>query len=181
MDIVCPPIVSNTYILNPISFSGGPLFTIRDAVSNDVPEILAMIRELAEYERLSHQVVATVDSLTASLFGPDPCTRAMIAEVEGQPAGYAMFFTTFSSFVGKAGLFVEDVFVRPRYRRQGVGKEFFRRLAQRAVDRNCGRMEFSVLDWNKPALDFYQTLGAVALTDWTIHRFTGQSLRRLAE
>jgi GNAT superfamily N-acetyltransferase len=157
------------------------LFTIRDAVATDVPEILAMIRELAEYERLSHQVTATADSLTASLFGSDPCTQAMIAEVDGRPAGYAMFFTTFSTFVGKPGLFVEDVFVRPRYRRQGIGKEFFRRLARRAVERGCGRMEFSVLDWNKPALDFYQTLGAVALTDWTIHRFAGESLHRLAE
>jgi GNAT superfamily N-acetyltransferase len=157
------------------------LFTIRDAVPSDVPHILAMIRELAEYERLSDQVVATVESLSASLFGPNPCAQAMIAEVEGQPAGYAMFFTTFSSFVGRAGLFVEDVFVRPRYRRQGIGKEFFRRLAQRAVQRDCGRMEFSVLDWNKPALDFYHTLGAIALTDWTIHRFAGESLRHLAE
>jgi GNAT superfamily N-acetyltransferase len=157
------------------------LFIIRDAVSSDVPQILAMIRELADYERLSHQVTATADSLVASLFGPKPCVQAMIAEVEGQPAGYALFFATFSSFVGRPGLFVEDVFVRPRYRRQGIGKEFFRRLAQRAVQRDCGRMEFSVLDWNKPALDFYHTLGAVALTDWTIHRFTGESLRRLAE
>jgi GNAT superfamily N-acetyltransferase len=157
------------------------LFTIRDAVATDVPEILAMIRELADYERLLHQVTATTDSLIVSLFGPNPCAQAMIAEVEGQPAGYAMFFYTFSTFVGKAGLFVEDVFVRPRYRRQGIGKEFFRRLARQAVQRDCGRMEFSVLDWNKPALDFYQTLGAVALTDWTIHRFAGESLLRLAE
>jgi GNAT superfamily N-acetyltransferase len=157
------------------------LFIIRDAVAADVPEILAMIRELADYERLLHQVTATADSLAASLFGPNPCTQAMIAEVEGQPAGYAMFFYTFSTFVGKPGLFVEDIFVRPRFRRQGIGKEFFRRLARQAVQRDCGRMEFSVLDWNKPALDFYQTLGAVALTDWTIHRFTGESLLRLAE
>lgn len=155
-------------------------FTIRDAVATDVPHILAMIRELADYERLSHQVQATADSLAASLFGPNPCVRAMMAEVEGQLAGYAMFFTTFSSFVGKRGLFVEDVFVRPRFRRQGIGKEFFRRLAQRAVDCDCGRMEFSVLDWNKPALDFYRSLGAVALTDWTIHRFTGEALENLA-
>jgi GNAT superfamily N-acetyltransferase len=157
------------------------LFTIRDAVATDVPEIQAMIRELADYERLLHQVEATTDSLTASLFGPNPCAQALIAEVEGQSAGYALFFATFSSFVGRPGLFVEDIFVRPRFRRQGIGKEFFRRLAQRAVERNCGRMEFSVLDWNKPALDFYQTLGAVALTDWTIHRFAGESLQRLAD
>ncbi len=157
------------------------MFIIRDAVATDVPEILAMIRELADYERLSHQVLATAESLAASLFGPNPCAQAMIAEIEGQPAGYAMFFYTFSTFVGKRGLFVEDVFVRPRYRRKGIGREFFRRLAQRAVQRNCGRMEFSVLDWNKPALDFYQSLGAAALTDWTIHRFTGESLQRLAD
>ena len=156
-------------------------FTIRDAVATDVPHILAMIRELAEYERLLHQVTATADSLAASLFGPNPCAQAMMAEVEGQPAGYAMFFYTFSSFVGRRGLFVEDVFVRPQFRRRGIGKEFFRRLARRAVERDCGRMEFSVLDWNKPALDFYKSLGAVALTDWTIHRFTGESLHRLAE
>jgi GNAT superfamily N-acetyltransferase len=140
-----------------------------------------MIRELADYERLSHQVTATTDSLAASLFGPNPSAQAMIAEVEGRPAGYAMFFYTFSSFVGKPGLFVEDVFVRPRFRRQGIGKEIFRRMARRAVQRDCGRMEFSVLDWNKSALDFYQALGAVALTDWTIHRFAGESLQRLAE
>jgi GNAT superfamily N-acetyltransferase len=157
------------------------LFTIRDAVATDVPDILAMIRELADYERLLHQVEATTDSLTASLFSPNPCVQALIAEVEDQPAGYALFFATFSSFVGRPGLFVEDVFVRPRFRRQGIGKEFFRRLAQRAVERNYGRMEFSVLDWNKPALDFYKSLGAVALTDWTIHRFAGESLQRLAE
>lgn len=157
------------------------MFTIRDAVATDVPDILAMIRELADYERLLHQVEATTDSLTASLFSPNPCVQALIAEVEDQPAGYALFFATFSSFVGRPGLFVEDVFVRPRFRRQGIGKEFFRRLAQRAVEGNYGRMEFSVLDWNKPALDFYKSLGAVALTDWTIHRFAGESLQRLAE
>lgn len=156
-------------------------FTIRDAVATDVSNLLAMIRELAEYERLLHQVTATADSLAVSLFGPNPCAQAMMAEVEGQPAGYAIFFYTFSSFVGGRGLFVEDVFVRPQFRRGGIGKELFRRLARRAVERKCGRMEFSVLDWNKPALDFYTSLGAVALTDWTIHRFTGESLQRLAE
>jgi GNAT superfamily N-acetyltransferase len=157
------------------------LFTIRDAIATDVSEIVAMIGELAEYERLSHQVQTTAESLTENLFGPRRVAEAMVAECDGRAAGYAIYFYNFSSFVGKAGLFVEDVFVRPRFRRQGIGREFFRRLARRAVERDCGRMELSVLDWNKPALDFYQTLGAVALTDWTIHRFAGESLLRLAE
>jgi len=157
------------------------LFIIRDAVATDVPEILAMIRELAEYERLLHEVIATDELLSVNLFGPKHVAEAMIAESDGRAVGYAMYFFNFSTFLCRPGLFLEDIFVRPPFRRQGIAREFFRRLAHRAVQRDCGRMEFSVLDWNTPALDFYQTLGAVALTDWTIHRFAGESLRRLAE
>lgn len=157
------------------------MFTIRDATISDVPEILAMIRELADYERLSHEVAASRESLTENLFGPKRVAEAMLAECDGRAAGYAIYFYNFSTFLGRPGLFVEDIFVRPQFRRRGIASEFFRRLAQRAIERKCGRMEFSVLDWNKPALDFYRSLGAVALTDWTIHRFVGESLRRLAE
>ncbi len=157
------------------------MFTIRDAMESDVPEILAMIRELAEYEHLSHEVTASLDSLSEHLFGSQHVAEVLLADCGGQGVGYAIYFFNFSTFVGRPGLFVEDVFVRPQFRRQGIGKEFFRRLAQRAIQRGCGRMEFSVLDWNKPALDFYQSFGAVALTDWTIHRLMGDSLRQLAE
>ncbi|NLH17364.1 MAG: GNAT family N-acetyltransferase [Phycisphaerae bacterium] len=157
------------------------MFTIRDATISDVPEILAMIRELAEYERLSHEVSASRESLSENLFGPKRVAEAMLAEWDGRAAGYAIYFYNFSTFLGQPGLFVEDIFVRPAFRRRGIAREFFRRLAQRAIERKCGRMEFSVLDWNKPALDFYRSVGAAPLTDWTIHRFVGESLLRLAE
>ncbi len=157
------------------------MFTIRDADVSDVPEILSMIRELAEYEHLTHEVCATRESLAEHIFGPRRVAEAMLAEVDRRVAGYAIYFNTFSTFVGRPGLFVEDIFVRPEFRRRGIAREFFRRLARKALDQECGRMEFSVLDWNKPALDFYQSIGAIALSDWTIHRFVGESLRRLAE
>ena len=157
------------------------MLTIRHATESDCSEILALIRELAEYEQLAHTVVATEDQLREHLFGTRRTAEALIAEWAGQVAGFALFFHNFSTFVGKPGLYVEDIYVRPAYRRKGIGHSFFRHLATIAVERQCGRMEWSVLDWNTPAIEFYQSLGAVPMSEWTVQRLTGEALRRLAE
>ena len=138
--------------------------------------LLQLIRELAEYERLAHQVVATERNLADSLFGPEPAAHALLAEHDGHPAGFAIYFFNFSTFLGRPGLYLEDLFVRPAQRRRGVGKALFRHLAQLAVVRRCGRFEWSVLDWNQPAIAFYRSLGAVPLIEWTVFRLTGEAL-----
>lgn len=153
---------------------------MRAAVREDVPHILAFIRELAEYERLAHEAVATEAQLTEHLFGPHPAAEVVIAEVDGEPAGFALFFTSFSTFVGLPGLYLEDLFVRPRFRGLGVGKRLMIDLARRAVERGYGRFEWSVLDWNEPAIRFYRSLGALGQDEWTVQRVTGEALRRLA-
>ena len=153
---------------------------IRPAIEADVPLVLELIRALAEYERLAHAVVATEDVLRASLFGPQPGAEVLIAEMEGEPAGFALFFHNFSTFLGRRGLYLEDLFVRPDYRGQGVGRALLARLAAIAVARGCGRFEWAVLDWNEPAIGFYRALGAVPLSDWIVHRVTGEALTRLA-
>ncbi len=157
-----------------------PTILLRGAVREDVPHILAFIRELAEYERLAHEAVATEAQLVEHLFGPRPAAEVVIAEVDGEPAGFALFFTSFSTFVGLPGLYLEDLFVRPRFRGLGVGKRLMIDLARRAVERGYGRFEWSVLDWNEPAIRFYRSLGALGQDEWTVQRVTGEALQRLA-
>jgi len=154
---------------------------IRSAVAADVPLILQLIRELADYEKLAHEVVATEAQLQEHLFGPQPKAETLIAEADGTPVGFALFFHNFSTFVGRPGIYLEDLFVRPVARGQGIGKALLVRLAQLSVERGCGRFEWAVLDWNEPALRFYQSLGAVTKKEWLIHRVSGEALQRLAQ
>jgi GNAT superfamily N-acetyltransferase len=157
------------------------VITIRAAQAADVPVLLQLIRELAEYERLVHQVVATERDLAETLFGREPAAHAILAELEGQPAGFAIYFFNYSTFLARPGLYLEDLFVRPAQRRHGVGKALFRHLARVAVERRCGRFEWSVLDWNQPAIAFYRSLGAVPLIEWTVFRLTGDALVQATE
>jgi GNAT superfamily N-acetyltransferase len=154
---------------------------IRPADENDVPLIHALIRELADYERLSHEVTATEELLKRSLFGSRPVAEVLIATVEDTPAGFALFFQNFSTFVARPGLYLEDLFVRPAYRGKGIGRKLLARLAMIARERQCGRVEWAVLDWNESAIGFYRTLGAKPMTDWRIYRLTGEALLNLAE
>lgn len=152
---------------------------IRAAESGDVPVILSFIKELAEYERLSHAVVATEGSLREALFGKTPAAEVLIAELDGAPAGFALFFHNFSTFLSRRGLYLEDLYVRPVHRRLGVGRALLTRLAALAVERGCRRMEWSVLDWNESAQRFYESLGAVPMSDWTTYRLTSDPLEAL--
>ncbi|MBW8823550.1 MAG: GNAT family N-acetyltransferase [Xanthomonadales bacterium] len=154
---------------------------IRPAIAADVPLILELIRALGEYERLAHEVVATEADLHAQLFGPKPAAEVLIGEVDGTPAGFALFFHNFSTFLGKPGLYLEDLFVRPDHRGAGLGKALMVELAKLAIARDCGRFEWSVLDWNQPSIDFYRSLGAVGMDEWTVQRVSGAALRKLAE
>lgn len=160
--------------------STAPAIVIRPAAREDVGQILAFIRELAEYEKLAHEAVADEAGLAAQLFGATPRAEVLIAEVDGQAAGFALFFHNFSTFLGKPGLYLEDLFVRPAFRGLGLGKTLMVRLAQLAVERDCGRFEWSVLDWNQPAIDFYRSLGAVGMDEWTVQRVAGDALAALA-
>jgi GNAT superfamily N-acetyltransferase len=153
---------------------------IRPAQPADVPVVLELIRALAEYERLAHQVVATEADLTASLFGARPAAEVILADLDGKAAGLAVYFTNFSTFLGRPGLYLEDLFVRPPLRRRGVGRALFQYLAKLAVERRCGRFEWSVLDWNQTAIAFYRSLGAVPLVEWTVFRLTGDALLQAA-
>jgi GNAT superfamily N-acetyltransferase len=154
--------------------------TLRGATEPDLPLILQFIKDLADYERLSDSVVASEYILRRSLFGPRPYAECVIARIQGEPAGFALFFHNFSTFLGRPGIYLEDLFVTPRFRGQGVGRALLRHLARLAVERECGRLEWSVLDWNRPAIDFYKSLGALPLDEWTIFRVTGEALNRLA-
>jgi GNAT superfamily N-acetyltransferase len=154
--------------------------TIRPATLHDVPLVLALVRELAVYEKLDHEVVADEALLADSLFGPRANIEAVIAELDGTPVGFALFFHNFSTFLGRRGLYLEDLFVRPAARGSGVGRALLRHLAKIAVERGCGRMEWAVLDWNEPAIGFYHTLGAKCVDEWKIFRVTGDALHALA-
>jgi GNAT superfamily N-acetyltransferase len=154
--------------------------SIVSAVEADVPVILGFIRQLAEYERLAHEVVASESSLREHLFGANPAADVLLARLDAEPVGFALFFTTFSTFVGRPGIWLEDLYVDPAHRRRGIGKALLREVASIAVKRNCGRLEWSVLDWNAPAIALYRAMGAKAMTDWTIQRVTGEALARLA-
>ena len=153
---------------------------IRDAELADVPLIADLIRGLARYERLEDQVVMTEERLTASLFGERRYAETIIAEDDGEPVGFALFFHNYSTFLAQPGVYLEDLFVVPERRGGGVGRALLERLAQIAVDRGCGRLEWAVLDWNEDAIGFYKRLGATPNSDWTVYRLTGDSLRSLA-
>jgi len=153
---------------------------IRPAARNDVSVILALIRGLAEYERLAHECEADEAKLAQTLFGDTPCAEVVIAEVDGEAAGFALFFRNYSTFLARPGLYLEDLFVQPRFRGLGLGKRLMVHLARLAVARGYGRFEWSVLDWNAPAIGFYRSLGAVGMDEWTVQRVSGQALRRLA-
>ena len=157
-----------------------PLLSIRPASIDDVPLIRALIAELAEYERLADAAVATDDDLRAQLFGAQPAAEVLIGEVDGEPTGFALFFHNFSTFLGKRGLYLEDLFVRPAFRGTGLGKHLMAALARIAVQRDCGRFEWSVLDWNAPAIGFYRRIGAVGMHEWTVQRLEGEALHALA-
>jgi len=158
-----------------------PTFTIAPATPEDVPLILALITELAEYEKLAHEVTATEPMLREALFCDAPVAHAVIARTEkGTPAGFALFFFSFSTFVGRPGLYLEDLFVRPEFRKQGLGRRLLAHLARVAVDRGCGRMEWSVLNWNEMALRVYRAIGARPMGEWTVQRLSGQALEDLA-
>ena len=153
---------------------------IEPASERHVPVILRFITELAAYERLAHEVVATEDTLRASLFGPRPAAEAAIAYGGDDPVGFAIYFQTFSTFLGRPGLYLEDLYVTPAWRGRGVGRRLLAHVARVAVDRGYGRMEWSVLDWNELALGVYRKIGARPMDEWTVHRLTGEALRRLA-
>lgn len=153
---------------------------IRPARPEDAETLVALIRELAAYERLEHQAQATPEDLRRHLFGPQPHAEALIAEVDGRPVGFALYFHSFSTFRGRPSLYLEDLFVQPAQRGRGLGKSLLRHLARLAVDRGCGRMEWAVLDWNAPAIAFYRSLGARPMDDWTVYRVDGEAMERLA-
>ena len=153
---------------------------IGEATEEDVPLILSLIRELAEYEKLSDEVVATEEGLRDNLFGRRRYAEVLIAEQGGTPAGFALFFHNFSTFLGKPGIYLEDLYVKPEFRGAGIGKELLVHLARLAKGRDCGRLEWWVLDWNEPAMGFYGKLGAVPMDDWTVYRVAGEALEDLA-
>ncbi len=155
-------------------------FIIRPAGPSDVALILAFVRELAEYERLSHVVTATEPTLADALFGPHPGAEVLLAFERDAPVGFAVFVHNFSTFLGARGLWLEDIFVKPEFRRRGYGRALLLHVARIAHQRRCARFEWAALDWNTPAIDFYKSLGAVPLDDWTIFRVTGASLDELA-
>jgi len=153
--------------------------TIRDAARSDAPLIVQFIEELADYERLRHEAVATVADIERELFGPSPKVFCQIADWNGRPAGFALWFYTFSTFLGRHGIWLEDLFVRPDMRGHGIGKALLVNLAQRCVAENLGRLEWAVLDWNQPSIDFYQSQGAVFMDDWRRCRVSGGALNGL--
>jgi GNAT superfamily N-acetyltransferase len=156
-------------------------FRIRLAGRSDVSTILALIRELAEYERAPDEVVTTEDQLRENLFGAHPAAEVLIGEEAGEPVSFALFFHNFSTWMGRRGLYLEDLFVRPAVRGRGYGRALLVRLAQLARERECGRMEWAVLDWNEPAIQFYRKLGARPNEEWTIFRLTRDGIARLAQ
>jgi GNAT superfamily N-acetyltransferase len=155
--------------------------SIRPAIASDASLIFRFIRELAEYERLAHEVDATEDDIAKALFSPNPRVFADVAEWEGEPAGFALWFYNFSTFRGRHGIYLEDLFVRPELRSKGIGRALLRHLARRCAAEGLARLEWWVLDWNEPALKVYRSIGAMPMDEWTVQRVTGEALQRLAE
>ncbi len=156
-----------------------PPFTIRPAAPADVSLILTLIHELATFERLAHEVVGTEDLLARHLFGPRPVAEVFLVFSGDAPAGFALFFQNFSTFLARPGIYLEDLFVRPEFRGKGLGRALLQRVARLAVERGCGRFEWAVLDWNEDAIGFYKKLGAQVMEDWRICRVTGPALEHL--
>jgi GNAT superfamily N-acetyltransferase len=163
------------------SLSKASNFRIRPAVENDAGTILALIKELAAYERLSHEVVATEVDIRQSLFGVHPFAEALIGELQETPISFALFFYNFSTFVGKPGIYLEDLYVKPEYRSRGFGRKMLAHIARLAKERDCRRFEWSVLDWNEPAIRTYDRLNAKPMKEWILYRLTGKALNALAE
>ena len=155
-------------------------FKLRFASEKDIPTILYFIKELATYEKLEHEVVATSEVLKESLFGKHKNAEVIIGAYKSKPVAFALFFHNFSTFLGKNGIYIEDIYVKPEYRGKGFGKSIFSFLAKLAKDRNCGRLEWWCLDWNKSALKFYKSLGAKPMDEWTVQRISGKDLDQLA-
>ncbi len=156
------------------------MITLRNATAADAPLIALLIRELAEYEKLLDECFVTPQALTLTLFGPKPYAECIVASLDGADVGFALFFHNYSTFLAKPGIYLEDLYVRPAARGQGVGKAALQYLAKLAVERGCGRLEWSVLDWNAPAIGFYESLGARPQDEWTVFRLTGEALTALA-
>ncbi len=156
------------------------MLSIRSAAPADIPLILALIRELAAYERSPESAVATADDLLRDGWGPQSKFRVVIAEWDAEPAGFALFFYNYSTWQGRPGLYLEDLFVRPAFRKKGIGKALLVYLARVAVEENCGRFQWQVLDWNQPSIDFYESLGAKKMSEWITMRVDGDDLRKLA-
>jgi len=154
---------------------------IRFAVEDDVPLITRFIKELAEYERLAHEVVATEEKVRATVFGERKYVEVLIAEDDGDPVGFALFFHNYSTFLARPGIYLEDLYVRPEMRGRGYGKKLLARLASIARERDCGRVEWAVLNWNEPAIQFYRSLGALPMDHWTVFRITGEAFEKLAD
>jgi GNAT superfamily N-acetyltransferase len=155
-------------------------FRIAPATEKDIPVILHLIKGLAEYEKLSHEVVATEESLRESLFGSRRVAEVMLGYAGTEAVGFAAFFHNYSTFLGQPGIYLEDLFVLPQWRRRGLGTQLLAYVAREAVARKCGRLEWAVLDWNEPAINFYKKLGARAMDGWTVYRITGDALKKLA-
>jgi GNAT superfamily N-acetyltransferase len=153
---------------------------IRSACPGDAALVLALVRDLADYERLAHEVEATEEAIAAALFSPNPRVFCEIAEWQGEPAGFALWFYNYSTFLGRHGIYLEDLFVEPRFRSNGIGQALLAHLARRCVAEKLGRLEWSVLDWNEPSIAFYKKMGAKPMDEWTVFRLTGDSLIRLA-
>ena len=157
-----------------------PELNLRFAAESDCEIILGLIKELAEYEKLSHEVVADVEILRQSLFNGRKVTEVVIAEYNGVAVGFALFFHNFSTFLGKPGIYLEDLFIKPQFRGKGIGQTLLAFLGKLAAERNYGRLEWSVLDWNEPAINFYKKFGADAMDDWTVYRISGETLDELS-
>ena len=155
-------------------------FRIRPATENDAPVILSLIKELAEYERLAHEVIASEDDIRKSLFGAHPFAQALIGEKEEAAICFALFFYNFSTFLGKPGIYLEDLYVQPAYRGKGFGRKMMVHIARLAQEQNCGRFEWSVLNWNTPAIKTYEKLNATRMNEWNLYRLSGDSLNKLA-
>jgi GNAT superfamily N-acetyltransferase len=153
---------------------------IRPAAESDIPAILSLLRELADYEKLAHACIATEADFRTHLFGPNPAAQALVAVVNNQTVGYALYFRTFSTFLGRPGIYLEDLYVQPAHRNQGLGKSFLKHLAKIATENNYGRIEWSVLKWNAPSIAFYKSLGALPLEEWEMMRLTGDALKKFA-
>lgn len=151
------------------------------ATERDVPLILSFIRELAEYEHLAHEVAVTEPLLREHLFGACRCAEVILGYARNEPVAFALFFQSFSTFLGRPGIYLEDLYVRPAFRGRGIGRAMLRHVARLAIERRCGRFEWAVLDWNEPAIKFYESLGAKPMNDWTTFRLTGEALQRFAE